>query len=117
MSGGTGTIVFDGTINLGNILTMIFGAIVWSITLALAWSKLGGRITMLEFRTNLIEKALEQIADVLKKFTANEKEVALLKQQIAALELQHAALLSVVEGMRRGEGFVNQRRVALDGEY
>ena len=117
MTGGTGSIVFDGTINLGNILTMIFGAIVWTITLALAWSKLGGRITMLEFKADLVDKALINIAKVLEKFTTNEIEVRLLRQQVNALELQHAALFNLVEGLRRGEGYVNERRGNVEGEY
>lgn len=117
MTGGTGSIVFDGTINLGNIITMVFGAIVWAITLTLAWTKLGGRISMLEFKADLVDKALEKIAEILTKFTTNEKEVALLRQQVNSLELQHAALFTIVEGLRRGEGYIHERRRGVDGEY
>ena len=69
---------FDLSINAGNLITILFGAIIWVVTLAVAWTKFGGRMDMLEFRVELVEKTLERIAEVLEKFSVNEKEVALL---------------------------------------
>lgn len=109
MSGASG-VVFDNTVNLGNVLTMVFGAVVWAITLAIAWTKLGGRIDLLQLRVTLLEKVLERIALVLDKFTTNETEVRLMKAQIVALETQYTTLHQTVEDLRRGKGWINDDR-------
>lgn len=109
---------FDATISAGNLITILFGAIVWVITLAVAWTKFGGRMDMLEFRVKLVEDALERIAIILEKFSTNEKEVALLKQEVSALQVDYSTLHSTVEGLRKGEGFIQTpRRGNVDGEY
>lgn len=113
-----GAVVWDGTINLGNLLTMFFGAVVWSITIAIAWTKFGGRMDMLEFRVKLVETALLDISTVLKKFTTNEADMLLLKAQVVALEQDFAALNTTVELLRRGDGYITtSRRNSVDGEY
>jgi hypothetical protein len=109
---------FDPSINAGNLITILFGAIIWVVTLAVAWTKFGGRMDMLELRVELVEKTLERIAAVLEKFSTNEKEFALLKQEVSALQMDYSTLHSTVEGLRRGEGFIqNPRRGNVDGEY
>lgn len=110
--------IFEPTISAGNLITISFGTIIWIITLAVAWTKFGGRMDMLEFRVKLVEDTLEKIATVLEKFTANEKEMALLKQEVAALQVEYSTLHSTVEGLRRGEGFIQgPRRGNIDGEH
>lgn len=109
---------FDPSINAGNLITIVFGAIVWVVTLAVAWTKFGGRMDMLEFRVKMVEDALDKIAQVLEKFSANEKDMALLKQEVAALRVDYTTLHSTVEGLRKGEGFIQSpRRSNVDGEY
>lgn len=109
---------FDPTINAGNIITILFGVVIWAVTLAVAWTKFGGRMDMLEFRVGLVETALEKIADVLEKFSTNERDVALLKQEVSALQVDYSTLHSTVEGLRKGEGYIQQpRRGNIDGEY
>lgn len=109
---------FDATISAGNLITILFGTIIWVITLAVAWTKFGGRMDMLEFRVKLVEDTLAKIAAVLEKFTTNEKEVALLKQEVVALQENYSSLHSTVEGLRKGEGFIQApRRANVDGEY
>jgi hypothetical protein len=110
--------IFDATISAGNLITIVFGAVVWAITLAVAWTKFGGRMDMLEFRVDLVEKTLARIADVLEKFSVNERDVALLKQEMAALQTDQSVLHATVEGLRKGEGFIQApRRGNVDGEY
>lgn len=108
---------FDASISAGNLITIVFGVIVWVITLAVAWTKFGGRMDLLEFRVELVEKTLVRIADVLEKFNVNEREVALLKQEVTALQVDYSALNATVEGLRKGEGYIQTRRANLDGEY
>ena len=109
---------FDATISAGNLITILFGAIIWVITLAVAWTKFGGRMDILEFRIDLVEKTLIRIADVLEKFNLNEREVALLKQEVSALQVDYSVLHATVEGLRKGEGFIQApRRTNVDGEY
>jgi hypothetical protein len=109
---------FDPSINAGNLITILFGAIIWVVTLTVAWTKFGGRMDMLEFRVELVEKTLGRIADVLEKFATSEKEVALLKQEVAALQVDYSTLYTTVEGLRKGEGYIQSvRRSNVDGEY
>jgi pyruvate/2-oxoglutarate dehydrogenase complex dihydrolipoamide dehydrogenase (E3) component len=117
-SPATSGVVFDQTINLGNILTIVFGAIVWAVTIAIAWTRFGGRMDMLEFRIKLMEDTLKVIAAVLEKFTTNEKEVLLMKTQISALETNYSILHKTLEDLRRGKGFINDEpRRGLSEEY
>lgn len=110
--------IFEPTISAGNLITIVFGGIIWIITLAVAWTKFGGRMDILEFRVKLVEDALKMIAALLEKFTTNEREVALLKQEVSALQVDYSTLHSTVEGLRKGEGFIQApRRGNVDGEY
>ena len=114
-----GGIVFDGTINLGNILTIVFGGAIWMITLAVAWTKFGGRMDMLEFRVDLLEKTLEGIKSILEKFVAQETELKLIKAAQVAQQLEIANLQRTIEGLRRGKGFINDgtRNGLAEEEY
>jgi hypothetical protein len=105
--------VFDPTINIGNIVTIVIGV----VTLSVAWVKLGGRLDMLEYRTTAIEKAIETMVELMKNTTENEKNLALLRQEMATTLTQHATLAATVEGLRRGEGWITARRGTVEGEY
>jgi hypothetical protein len=110
--------MIENTINVGNIITLIAGAIIWLITIALAWAKFGTRLEMLELRLSMLGDTVKNIGTILEKFSTNEKDVALIKQQIAALESDFATINRTVEGLRRGEGYIQLRaRTTVDGEY
>lgn len=99
-------------------LTTIIGVIIWLVTLAIAWTKFGGRIDMLELRVGNIEKAMEKIADTLAMFHNNEKLLILMEQQMATIQKQHASLNDTVEALRRGDGWITKpRRDDVNGEY
>lgn len=111
-------IQFDWTVSAGSVITIFSGIVVWTITLAIAWTKFGGRMDILEFRTDRVETAMNKIAEALGVLSSNDKEVSLLKQQIIAQETQLAALHLTVEQLRRGEGYITgPRRGNLIGEY
>lgn len=110
--------MIDTTINVWNILMVFFGAVVWIVTIAIAWTKFGGRMDMLEFRINLMEDTLVKISLVLDKFTSNEKDVILLKSEVVALQADYAVLNTTVEELRRGKGWIQSGRyVGVDAEY
>lgn len=109
---------FDASISAGNLITIISGIVLWTITIAIAWTKFGGRMDMLEWRVKAVEDTLERITTVLEKFTTNETELALLKQHVAAIQTDLTTLHETVEGLRKGEGFIQSpRRSNMDGEY
>jgi len=111
---GVGGPQFDFTINL----TTILGIIVWLVTLAIAWSKFGGRIDMLEFRVTNIEKAVEKIATTLVLLQSNEKQIIVMSEHVASIQKEFATLHATVEQLRRGEGYVTgPRRGNIEGEY
>lgn len=108
----------DPTISIGNLITIFAMVVIWIITLTVAWTKFGGRMDMLEFRVKLMEDTLTKVALVLDKFTANEKEVLLLKTEVAALQADYSVLNITVEELRRGKGWIqNGRYIGVDGEY
>lgn len=110
--------MFDPTISAGNLITIGFGVVVWGITLTVAWTKFGGRMDMMDFRIGLMEKALEDIAEVLKKFNTSETDIIVLKKELAALQLEYSTLNQTVEDLRRGNGWISSnRRNSVDGEY
>ncbi|MDB5733239.1 MAG: hypothetical protein JWQ03_3134 [Variovorax sp.] len=104
---------FDPTINAGNVLVLGL-AILGFIG---AWYKFGGRIDMLEYKVDLVEKTLLVISDTLKKIAESEKKMAVMDERQLALERGQAASLDAIEGLRRGEGYIQFRRSNLDGEY
>jgi hypothetical protein len=106
------------SINLGNIVTIISGAIIWFITIAVAWTKFGGRMDLLELRMDNVEKAMIKIADTMALLNKNETELLLLKQEVAAMQQNITTLHSTVELLRRGDGFITgPRRGNILGEY
>ena len=111
MSGGG--ITFDLSISAGNILTLLAAC----GTLILAWGRLGSRLDLLEFRVVAIEKTLSDIAAILKQFNNSATDIALLKQEQAAQAQQLATMAETIERMRRGEGYIVERRANIDGEY
>lgn len=111
MSGG---VAFDFTINL----TTIIGVIVWLVTLAVAWTKFGGRMDMLELRVSNVEKALDKIATAIGLFGSNEKSLIVMQEQITTIQRDLSTLHETVERLRVGEGFIaGPRRGNVQGEY
>ena len=105
-------VTFDATINLGNIITIGLGL----VTLAVAWTKLGGRLDMLEYRVEAIENTLKLIATAIEKFSNNERLLALIEQRLETTEQHYISLQETVDRLRRGQGW-EQDRTAVDGEY
>lgn len=109
-------LAFDPTISAGNILTLLFGV----VALAVAWTKIGGRLDMVEYRVKSVEETLKIIATVLEKFTMQEKGVALIDQRVVALEVQTALLEKTIDELRRGIGWITRTprdTSSLEGEY
>lgn len=109
--------MFDPTVSAGNLLTIGMGVIVWGITLTVAWTKIGGRLDMLDFRMGLMEKALNDIAEILKRFQASETDIVLLKKELVALQVDYSELNKTVEDLRRGNGWISNPRQSISGEY
>lgn len=108
----------ETTISIGNLITIASMVALWLITLAVAWTKFGGRMDMLEFRIKLMEDTLVRVAQVLEKFTASEKELLLLKTEVTALQADYTTLNVTVEELRRGKGWIQSGRYyGVDGEY
>lgn len=99
------------------MFNLIVGLVVWLVTIAIAWARIGGRIDMLTLRVSNIEEALKKIADVLTIQHANEKAQIATGEQIASLQKEVTMLHATVEGLRRGEGYITTRRASIEGEY
>lgn len=109
-----GGIVIDTSINL----TTIIAVVVWLVTIAIAWTKLGGRMDMLEFRIANIEEAIKKIADVFERQSTNEKQLLVLQEQQATSAREISLMYSTIEQLRKGEGWITgPRRGNLEGEY
>jgi Tfp pilus assembly protein PilE len=107
-------LTFDPSVSLGNVATIVTGIIM----LSLAWSRLGSRLTMLEYRVTQVEAALAKIANALEKFAEQETSFKLMDQRLVSVEKENATLHETVELMRRGEGYITGgRRGNLEGEY
>lgn len=105
---------FDMSINL----TTILGVLVWMITLAIAWTKFGNRIDLLELRVQNVETAIASIAKTLESLNDNKTQLALIQQTLASVQKDHSTLHETVELMRRGEGFITgPRRGNIEGEW
>jgi hypothetical protein len=114
MSGNGGGLIIDTTINL----PVVFGVVVWLVTIILAWSKFGGRIDIIELRVSHMEKTLETIAKTLELFQSNEKTLVAIQLQLATIQSAHTTLNTTVEDLRRGQGWITgPRRGNIDGEY
>lgn len=95
-------------------LTTILGFVVWIITIAIAWTKFGARMDMIEYRVGEVEKAITKIAGVLEVFAKNDKDLALVKQEVSTLQTNFSLMNQTVEDLRRGRAWVQKD---LDREY
>lgn len=65
-----------------------------------------------------MEDTNKLIAETLKEFNRNDKELALLRADHTTLQKDFATLFETVEAMRKGEGFITgPRRANMEGEY
>lgn len=65
-----------------------------------------------------MEDSSRMIAETLKDFNRNDKELALLRAEHAALTKDFATLHETVESLRKGEGFIQgPRRGNIEGEW
>lgn len=109
---------FEMTINIGNVITILAGIIFWGVSFVVAWVRVGGRLDMFDLRLTNVEKSLITLTAVLEKFASNEKDLALVRQEVAALTRQIATVHETVEKLRVGEGFIQgPRRGNVQGEY
>lgn len=104
---------FDPTINAGNVIVLAL-AVLGFIG---AWYKFGGRIDMLEYKVGAVETTLQAIGKTLEKIAETDKKIALIDQRQLELERSQATTLGIVEGLRKGEGYIQARRANVDGEY
>jgi uncharacterized coiled-coil protein SlyX len=104
---------FDTSINVpGAVALVVFvGGIIGG------WYKFGGRLNMLEYRVESIEKTLNILSETLKSIAETDKKMAVIDQRQLALENSNAAMQEIIEGLRRGEGYITMRRANLEGEY
>lgn len=104
---------FDSSINAGHVITIVFGCIAF----IMAWGKFSARLDMLELRVKTVEQALDKVATALLQIGQNDKQLAVLQSEQAAMSSLVAVLQEQIEGLRRGEGYIQARRGNVDGEY
>jgi uncharacterized coiled-coil protein SlyX len=104
---------FDPSINAGNAITILLAV----IAIIAGWYKFGGRIDMLEYKVGTVETTLKAISNTLEKIAETEKKMAVMDERQLTLEKSHASTLDALEGLRRGEGYIQSRRSNIDGEY
>lgn len=108
------SLTFDPTVNAGNLIVVTLAIIAFIG----GWYKFGGRLDMLEYRVKTIEDTLKIIAMALEKQIANEKQLALIDQRVAASEGLIEIISREMADLRRGEGWIQSpRRANVDGEY
>lgn len=104
---------FDPTIGLGSIIT--FATLV--ATIIGAWYKFGGRLDLIEFRVKSIEETLKILSEVIKSIADTEKKNAVMDERQLTMEKQITVMQADVQGLKRGEGYIQIRRATVDGEY
>ena len=97
---------FDPTISFGAILN----AIALSIGFVVAFTRLGGRLDLLTQRLETLEGSLKESRSVEKRVTITEERVTNHGRSISVLQRD-------VSSLRRGEGWIANRRESVDGEY
>lgn len=103
-------VTFDPTINIGNIVVMTL-AILAFIS---GWYKFGGRLDMLEYKVEAIEKTLTVIASILEKQNMLDRRVVIVEGGLETANKEISAL-------RRGDGWIRNsatvRPGGVNGEY
>jgi hypothetical protein len=104
---------FDPSINLGHLVTIVMIL----VGIIIAWTKFGGRLDMIEYRVTSIEKTLLLLGETLKSIAETEKKMAVMDGRQLAMEGSYTSLAQAVEGLRKGEGYIQSRRANIDGNY
>ena len=97
---------FDPTLNWGAILNasiLVAGFIA-------AFVRIGGRIDLLSLRMKAVEDAIKCHSD-------NNTRISILEERVTNHGRMIATNQTVIEDIRRGNGFITKRRDSLDGEY
>ncbi len=107
-------LTFDPSVNAGNLLVFIFAILAFIG----AWYRFGGRLDLLEYRTDEQNKTLERISKALEAVAGEKTAMALIQQKQNAQGDIIVILQKELYDLRRGEGYIQSpRRANVDGEY
>lgn len=93
--------------------TVIFGLFnlaAYVVTIAIAFTKLGGRMDVISTRLTNVEMDVRNLA-------ATDRRIAVIEER----QTSHARMITNsmedIQSLRKGEGFISGHRSRVDGEY
>jgi hypothetical protein len=93
-----------------SVLFGLFNLAAYIVTIAIAFTKLGGRMDVIVTRLSSVE------SDV-KNLSATDRRIAVIEERQGS----HAKLINTaledISSLRKGEGFITGHRTRVDGEY
>jgi predicted nucleic acid-binding Zn-ribbon protein len=98
--------------SLGNpaILFGIFNLAAYIVTIAIAFTKLGGRMDVMSSRLKTVEDDLRELA-------ATDRRLSVIEERQTNHARMQTQLMDEIQHLRKGEGFIQSRRSSVDGEY
>ncbi len=92
------------------IIFGLFNLVAYVVTIAIAFTKLGGRMDVIVTRLTTVEVDLRNLA-------ATDRRISVIEERQAS----HARMINNVQedvqSLRKGEGFISSHRKSVDGEY
>lgn len=103
----------DSMESIFNNPTVIFGLfnlVAYVVTIAIAFTKLGGRMDVISTRLTSVEMDVRNLA-------ATDRRIAVIEER----QTSHARMITNsmedIQSLRKGEGFISGHRTRVDGEY
>lgn len=98
--------------NLSNpaIVFGLFNLVAYVVTIAIAFSKLGGRMDVIVNRLEMVEGDVKSLA-------ATDRRLAVIEERQSAHARMITNVQEDIQSLRKGEGFISAHRRGIDGEY
>jgi hypothetical protein len=92
------------------VLFGLFNLAAYVVTIAIAFTKLGGRMDVIVTRLTSVEVDVRNLG-------ATDRRLAVIEERQSSHDKQITTLLEDISQLRKGAGFITGHRTRVDGEY
>lgn len=92
------------------ILFGLFNLAAYVVTIAIAFTKLGGRQDVMSARLKNIETDMHDLK-------TTDRRLSVIEERQTNHARMQTQLMDEIQHLRKGEGFIQSRRSSVDGEY
>ncbi len=100
----------ESMFNNPTVVFGLFNLVAYVVTIAIAFTKLGGRMDVISARLTSVEVDVRNLA-------ATDRRIAVIEERQSSHARMITNSMEDIQALRKGEGFISSHRKSIDGEY